>query len=91
MMIEEFTARTGYKPTPDEYAKIERDYSAFDGDKQEFCDAWALNKALEKVSFGLKNDIVLGLNCILRGMYQKGYKDTKHYRKLRNIILSIDF
>ena len=91
MMIEEFTTLTGYKPTFEEYREIEQSYYDFDGDKQEFCALWTLNKAIENISYGLRNDIVLGLNHILRGLYENGYKDTKHYRQLRNLILRIDF
>ena len=50
MMIEEFTARTGYKPTFEEYHEIEKLYYAFDGDKDEFCAYWDNhNKARELV------------------------------------------
>lgn len=91
MMIEEFAKLTGYTPTFEEYAQIERDYYDFDGDKQEFCAVWSLNKALEKFSLGVKNDIVQGIVSRLATMHEKGYKDTKHYRTLRNIALNIDF
>lgn len=40
MMIEEFTARTGYKPTWEEYQAIEEEYYNFDGDKNAFCQMW---------------------------------------------------
>ena len=57
MMIEEFTTLTGYKPTFEEYREIEQSYYDFDGDKQEFCALWTLNKAIENISCGLRNDI----------------------------------
>lgn len=40
MLVEEFTARTGYKPTPEEYKTIEAQYYEFDGDKTAFCQYW---------------------------------------------------
>ena len=40
MMMNEFTDRTGYEPTPEEYEEIELDYISFDGGKDEFCKAW---------------------------------------------------
>ena len=42
MLLEEFIALTGYRPTCEEYAEIERNYMAFDGDKQMFCKAWVM-------------------------------------------------
>ena len=41
MMIHEFTERTGYKPTFEEYREIEKQYYDFDGNKDEFCRDWA--------------------------------------------------
>lgn len=61
MLIEEFKSRTGYAPSLAEYAEIERQYSDFDGNKDEFCAYWrnhhlarfivsqALQKALNRV------------------------------------------
>ena len=40
MMIQEFTALTGYDPTAEEYDVIEADYMDFDGDKKTFCRLW---------------------------------------------------
>ncbi len=37
MLKEEFIARTGFIPTDEEYAAIERDYYSFDGNKDAFC------------------------------------------------------
>ena len=37
MMIHEFTARTGYEPSFEEYRFIEESYYEFDGQKDEFC------------------------------------------------------
>ena len=62
MMIEEFTARTGYKPTWEEYRAIEQQYYDFDGNKDAFCQIWkdkqwardqvivAINDRLNKVA-----------------------------------------
>ena len=49
MMIEEFATRTGYKPTFEEYAKIERQYYDFDGDKDEFCQYWQCHNIARRV------------------------------------------
>lgn len=40
MLMTEFVDRTGYTPTQKEYAEIERQYAAFDGDKNSFCEYW---------------------------------------------------
>jgi len=39
-MKSEFTERTKYNPTDEEYAEIEESYYEFDGNKDEFCRAW---------------------------------------------------
>jgi len=40
MMMEEFTERTGFEPTMEEYAEIEEAYYSFNGDKNAFCKHW---------------------------------------------------
>ena len=40
MMMSEFTERTGFEPTAEEYAEIEEQYYSFDGDKDAFCQHW---------------------------------------------------
>ena len=42
MLYEEFVTLTGYRPSYKEYERIERNYMAFDGDKQSFCKAWVM-------------------------------------------------
>lgn len=92
MLIEEFKTRTGYTPTPEEYAEIEKAYYTFDGGKDEFCRLWLVNQCLVKnLPCGLRKDIFGGLNMILMQLYEGGYKETKHYRALRNLALSIDY
>ena len=44
MMIHEFTQRTKYEPTFEEYHYIEESYYEFDGNKDEFCKAWLKDK-----------------------------------------------
>ena len=44
MMIHEFTERTGYEPTMEEYRFIEESYYEFDGQKDAFCKAWLKDK-----------------------------------------------
>lgn len=44
MMIHEFTERTGYEPTLEEYHFIEESYYEFDGNKDAFCKAWLQDK-----------------------------------------------
>lgn len=41
MMMSEFIERTGFEPTASEYAKIEEAYYDFNGNKDEFCKAFA--------------------------------------------------
>lgn len=40
MMMNEFTQRTGYEPSFEEYHYIEESYYEFDGNKDEFCKWW---------------------------------------------------
>ena len=40
MLREEFAVLTGYMPSVERYVEIERNYMAFDGDKQKFCKIW---------------------------------------------------
>lgn len=44
MMQEEFSALTGFYPTPTHYDEIERRYMDFDGDKRAFCEAYRSNR-----------------------------------------------
>ena len=44
MEIKEFEKRTGYFPTTEEYKTIEKFYMNFDGDKDEFCEAYKKNE-----------------------------------------------
>lgn len=41
MLVSEFIDRTGYQPTAEEYAEIEKEYYHFKGDKDQFCRAWS--------------------------------------------------
>lgn len=43
MMLEEFEKKTGYFPTMEEYAAIEKAYMEFKGDKDAFCKAYKKN------------------------------------------------
>ena len=49
MMMSEFTERTGFTPTADEYAKIEEAYYNFNGDKNDFCRAFIAQGGEKKV------------------------------------------
>lgn len=49
MMMQEFTERTGFEPTYDEYREIEEAYYDFDGNKDEFCADWVKNDGASKV------------------------------------------
>ncbi len=40
MLLSEFIDRTGYQPTAEEYAEIEKEYYHFKGDKDAYCRAW---------------------------------------------------
>ena len=40
MMMSEFTERTGFEPTAEEYTEIEEAYYRFNGDKNAFCKHW---------------------------------------------------
>lgn len=49
MMIHEFTELTGFEPSMEEYAEIEQQYYAFDGDKKAFCKDFVQNGGIQKV------------------------------------------
>lgn len=49
MMLSEFVERTGFEPTPAEYAKIEEAYCSFDGDKDAFCMAFVHGEGEKKI------------------------------------------
>ncbi len=49
MTLSEFTERTGFKPLPFEYEKIEEAYYNFDGDKDDFCRAFVQADGEKKV------------------------------------------
>ena len=49
MMVREFTERTKYNPTTEEYHYIEESYYDFEGtDKDEFCKQWLKDKKTGK-------------------------------------------
>lgn len=48
MMMQEFTQRTGFEPTLEEYAEIEEAYYEFDGNKDEFCEDFVKNGGAQK-------------------------------------------
>lgn len=48
MLLREFVERTGFEPTPDEYAKIEEAYYQFDGSKDEFCKHFVAEGGIQK-------------------------------------------
>ena len=47
MMMSEFTQRTGFEPSAEEYAEIEKAYYDFDGNKDAFCAHWVKTVGLE--------------------------------------------
>jgi len=49
MMMSEFTERTGFEPTAEEYAEIEEAYYKFDGDKDAFCEHWKRTVGVEGI------------------------------------------
>ena len=49
MEIKEFEKRTGYFPTTEEYKTIEKFYMNFNGDKDEFCEAYKKNEGLSLI------------------------------------------
>lgn len=49
MMLSEFVERTGFEPTPAEYAKIEEAYCSYDGHKDAFCMAFINGDGEKKI------------------------------------------
>ena len=51
MLKEEFIERTGFAPTDEEYAEIERSYYAFNGLKDEFCKQFSVASFKAEMEF----------------------------------------
>ncbi|MBO5568583.1 MAG: hypothetical protein J6A79_06620 [Clostridia bacterium] len=49
MMLHEFTDLTGFEPSAEEYAEIEEQYYAFEGDKKAFCHHFLQSGGIQKV------------------------------------------
>lgn len=49
MMMSEFIQHTGFEPTAEEYGKIEEAYYNFDGDKDDFCKAFAAGGGAKQI------------------------------------------
>lgn len=49
MMMSEFTERTGFEPTAEEYAEIEEAYYSFNGNKDAFCKHWKNTVGVEGI------------------------------------------
>ncbi len=54
MMMHEFTERTKYQPSQEEYEYIEASYYEYDGFKDEFCQQWLKDKKSGKWEMELK-------------------------------------
>ena len=84
MMIEEFTARTGYKPTFEEYAKIEQQYYDFDGDKDKFCANWCKEARFAEMDAANAISKLLMVEAEKNGIY------SPRFLKLKEIFMSIN-
>lgn len=60
----EFVERTGFEPTADEYATIERMYYEFDGDKDAFCKAFVA-RGDEKLIYHHRAELIAELKSLL--------------------------
>lgn len=49
MMMSEFTERTGFEPTYQEYREIEAEYMGCDVDKDKFCKDWKKNGGIQRL------------------------------------------
>lgn len=84
MMIEEFTARTGYKPTFEEYRAIEQQYYEFDGDKDAFCQKWRAEMRNAEM------DAAATINRLLIVEYEKHGTCSPRFLKLKEIFFKIN-
>ena len=64
MMISEFIERTGFEPTASEYAKIEKAYYDFNGNKDEFCKAFVKNGGEKKIVPRNRRSTRFSRNCL---------------------------
>lgn len=95
MMQHEFTERTGYAPTDEEYNLIEQSYYDFNGDKDEFCKAWmkaqksgawTREAELLRVIAGLKaeNENLTDKLQDTDDLLRKASEDRNYFQKIAN-------
>ena len=65
MTMKEFIERTGFEPTAEEYGKIEEEYYKFDGDKDDFCKAFAAGGREKQICSNRAQEIELLRSQIL--------------------------
>lgn len=86
MLVSEFIDRTGYQPSAEEYAEIERAYMRFAGNKDEFCKEWCNqnpDKASELDRIRKKHEYISGQEERTIGRVLKHiWKRTNHGEKI---------
>ncbi|NCE63068.1 hypothetical protein D1159_00385 [Pseudoflavonifractor sp. 524-17] len=80
MMISEFIERTGFRPLPFEYEKIEEAYYNFDGDKDAFCKAFVQADGEKKV-YQARAAEIDRLNGKILEMDRASKRDGEEYEK----------
>ena len=88
MMISEFIERTGFEPTASEYAKIEKAYYDFNGNKDEFCKAFVKNGGEKKI-YKARAEEIAQLKSQLVEM-EKQHKSEMEARKKQIAELNAD-
>lgn len=88
MMISEFIERTGFEPTASEYAKIEKAYYDFNGNKDEFCKAFVKNGGEKKI-YKARAEEIAQLKSQLVEM-EKQYKSEMEAREKQIAELNAD-
>lgn len=90
MMLLEFVKRTGFEPTPAEYAKIEEAYNNFDGDKNAFCKAFIQGDGEKKI-YQARATEINRLSSIIHEMENRiKQSEVEHERQLVALQAKLD-
>lgn len=76
-MMKEFIERTGFEPTAEEYEKIKEAYYNFDGDKDDFCKAFAAGGGEKQICSNRAQEIER-LRSLLMETEKKFKKDIEY-------------
>ena len=88
MLKEEFERMTGFRPTPEEYEKIEIAYYDFAGDKEAFCREW-IHKEAQRTVDARARKIELLENNILEQQKEATRREKEATRREKEATLQL--